>query len=255
MKKSRTRAIILLLFAIWTLVACATSGVSPEDKKKAVAARNLGEAYLGDGNVNGALSEFLKSEKLDPQDPILYNDLGLVYMAKEKIDLATAQFEKAVELNPDYSVAKNNLGSAYLIREEWDKAIPVLESVVGDLLYATPHFPLTNLGWAYYNKGDYQKAREYLNKALDLQPDFFLAQLNLGRTDLATGHLHSALALFEKAAKTQPKNPILLLELGKTYRLLGDYNNAILALKGAITYTEDGELAVEANEELKKIYQ
>jgi Tfp pilus assembly protein PilF len=176
-------------------------------------------------------------------------------MAKEKIDLAVVHFEKAVKLKPDYSLAKNNLGSAYLVQKEWDKAIVVLQEVTGDMLYATPHFPLANLGWAYYNKGKYDKAQKYLEEALDLQPDFYVAQLNLGRTYLATGQVHAALSMFEAAAQLNPKDPALLLELGKTYRHLGDYNSARMALKGAIEYTEDSNLAVEASEELNKIYQ
>ena len=163
-------------------------------------------------------------------------------------------FEKAVQLKPSYSLAKNNLGSAYLVRKEWDKAIIVLEEVTGDMLYATPHFPLANLGWAYYNKGDYNKARKYLKEALELQPEFYIARLNLGRTYLAIGQPHAALSLFEAAAQLNPKDPGLLLELGRTYRLLGDYNNARMALKAAIEYTDDSNLAVEASEELRKIY-
>jgi tetratricopeptide (TPR) repeat protein len=79
--------------------------------------------------------------------------------------------------------------------------------------------------------------------------------LNLGRTYLATGRLQRALSLFEQAAKSSPENPGLLFELGKTYRLLGDYNNARLALQGAIEYTDDSELAIKASEELNKIYR
>ncbi len=255
MARWRPEAIFVWIVALLLFSACAMMGTSPQDKKKATAARNLGEAYLSEGNYTAALGELLKAEKLNPGDPIMHNDLGLVYMAKEKLDLAVVHFEKAVQLKPDYSLAKNNLGSVYLVRQEWDRAVPVLEEVTADMLYATPHFPLANLGWAYYNKAKYDKARQYLEKALELQPDFFIAQLNLGRTHLATGRLHPALAMFEKAAKTNPKSPTLLLELGRTYRLLGDYNNARLALKGAIEYTEDSNLAVEASEELKKIYQ
>ena len=255
MAHRRSKTILLFSLSMLLLSSCAISGVSPQDKRKAEAARNLGEAYLGEGKFTLALGELLKAERLNANDPILHNNLGLVYMAKNKIDLAVVHFEKSIQLAPDYSLAKNNLGSAYLVRKEWDKAIPVLEAVTGDLLYATPHYPLANLGWAYYNKGNYDKARQYLEEALALNPDFFIAQLNLGRTDLASGRPHRARSRFEAAAANNPKNPDLLLELGKTYRLLGDYDSARLALKGAIKYTEDSELAVKASEELKKIYR
>jgi len=255
MTRWRLEPILSLIFAMLLFSACATMGVSPQDKRKADATRNLGEAYISEKNYTAALGELLKAQKLNPDDPILHNDLGLVYMAKEMTDLAVVHFEKAVQLKPDYSLAKNNLGSAYLVKKEWDKAIPVLKEVTVDMLYATPQYPLTNLGWAYYNKREYDTARKYLEKALDLKPDFFTAQLNLGRTYLATGRVHDALSLFQSAEKSNPKDPALLLELGRTYRLMGDYNSARRALKGSIEYAEDSDLAVEASEELKKIYQ
>jgi type IV pilus assembly protein PilF len=246
--------IVALLLGVLLFSACATTGINQENKKKADATRNLGEAYLSQKNYTAALGELLKAQKIDPQDPLLQNDLGLAYMAKEKYHLAVQHFQKAVQLKPDYSLAKNNLGSAYLVLKQWDKAIPVLEEVTNDLLYATPQFPLSNLGWAYYNKGMYSQAEKYLKKALELKPDFFVAQLNLGRTYLATGQLDKALSLFNEAAKKEPKNPGLLLELGRTYSRVGDYDDAVLALKGAIKYAEDSDIAVQAANELKKIY-
>ncbi|MGA6924544.1 MAG: tetratricopeptide repeat protein [Desulfosarcina sp.] len=255
MARWQSTATLFLLLATLLFSACATMGSSSQDKKKAMAARNLGEAYLSEGNYTGALGELLKAEKLNSDDPILHNDLGLVYMAKEKVDLAVFHFDKAVQLKPDYSLAKNNLGSAYIVRKEWDKAISTLEEVTGDMLYATPQFPQANLGWAYYNKGNYKKAEEYLKAALKLKPDFFIAQVNLGRTYLAMGRIHDALAQFEAASSSSPTNPTLLLELGKTYRLMGDYHNAQLALKGAIEYSDDAALTIQASEELNKIYR
>lgn len=254
MKCCRHQTIVCLLLAMLMLTACATPGsVSPQDKKKADAARNLGEAFLTEKRYAAALSEFYKAEKLNPKDPILHNDLGLAYMAKEKIDLAVVHFQKAIQLRPEYSVAKNNLGSAYLIMKEWDKAIAILEEVTADLLYGTPHYPLANLGWAYYNKKDYKKAQHYLEEALKLQPEFFIAQLNMGRVYLATGKPRKALAIFEELAPKSPKNPVLLLQLGKAYRLLGDYSSAQLTLKGALEFTEDTEVALEASRELSKL--
>ena len=254
MKRGPKRNIISVLIAVLILASCApTASVTPQDKKKADAARNLGEAYMSERRYSAALAELYKAEELNPDDPILHNDLGLIYMAKEKFDLAIVHFQKAIDLKPEYSVAKNNLGSAYLVMKEWDKAIAVLEQVTGDLLYATPHFPLANLGWAYFNKKDYKKAQQYLEEALRLEPEFYIAQLNLGRVYLAAGRPYQALALFEKLAPRNPKNPVLLLNLGKAYRLLGDYNSARLTLKGAIEFTEDTELALEASRELNKL--
>ena len=250
-----TRVILILLCIAVFSSACAPTGtLSPQDKKKADATRDLGEAYLREKQYTAALKELYKAEKINPNDATLQNDLGLVFMAKEKFDLAVTHFRRAVELNPDYTLAKNNLGSVYLALQEWDKAIAVLEPVTQDMLYATPHYPLSNLGWAYYNKGDYVKARQYLEEALELKPDFAIAQLNLARTFMATGRLHQARTLLEKIASESPKNPVVLLELGKTYRLLGDYNNARLALRGAIEYTDDSDLALKASEELRKLY-
>lgn len=255
MKGCPSWVILFLLFVAVFSSACAPmSTISPEDKKKADAARDLGEAYLREKRYTAALGELYKAEKINPDDAILHNDLGLVFMAKEKYDLAVTHFQKAVELNPEYSLAKNNLGSAYLVLKEWDKAIEVLKPVTADMLYATPHYILSNLGWAYYNKGDYAQARKYLEEALELKPDFVIARLNLARTFLATGRFHQALALLEELASEDPKNPVVLIELGKTYRLLGDYNNARLALRGAIQFSEDSDLALKASEELKKLH-
>lgn len=255
MINGRWNAIWLLIFASLLIAACAPKPVQdPQQKRKADAARNLGEAYLKEERYTAALGEFLKAEQMNPDDAILQNDLGLAYMAKDKYDLAIRHFERAVQIKPDYSLAKNNLGSAYLTLEEWNKAIPVLEEVTKDMLYATPHFPLANLGWAYYNLGNYAKAEEYFERALELVPTFIVAQVNLGRTYLATGRVREALTMFEEAAQSDPKNPSLLLEMGRAYRLLGDYRNAELALKGAIEYSDDSALALEASHELRKIY-
>jgi type IV pilus biogenesis/stability protein PilW len=255
MLRWRQGAAFLALLAVVQISACAPTKTStPEDRKKGIAARNLGEAYLQEGRYTAALGEFFKAKEMIPDDPILHNDLGLVYDAKGNTELAEEHFRTAIALKPDYSLAKNNLGSIYLSRKEWAKAIPVLEEVTKDMLYATPHFPLANLGWAYYNLGNYTKARDYLNQALDAVPNFLVAQLHLGRVNLATGRPHEALALFETAIANDPKNPAVLLELGRTYRLLGDYRNARLALKGAIEYADDSDLALEASRELRKIY-
>ncbi|HWR92010.1 MAG TPA: hypothetical protein VN300_06265, partial [Desulfobacterales bacterium] len=48
------------------------------NKAAAEATRNVGEAYLGGGNLTAALRELKKAESLDPEDHITQYDIGLV---------------------------------------------------------------------------------------------------------------------------------------------------------------------------------
>ena len=160
------------------------------------------------------MQELLKAQKLNPEDPLIYNTIGMAYINKENFQLAIENFKKALDLKPDYSEARNNLGSAYLGLEQWDNAIPIFKAMIGDVLYTKPHYPLTNLGWAYYNKGDYKTAESYLKEALEMQPDYAIAQMHLGRVYLVTGRLHQARKTFEHVAESNPKNPFVLYEMG-----------------------------------------
>ena len=143
------------------VVSCATPASLEDKRKQEEASRLLGEAYLAQQNYTAALREFLKAEQIYSKDPYLYNDLGLTYMAKNQLNLSIESFQTAIKLKPDYSPAKNNLGTAYLAKKDWEQAIACFSELTEDLLYATPHYPLSNLGLAYFNKRDYKLAETY----------------------------------------------------------------------------------------------
>ena len=190
------------MFLVFFLVSCAANLEVRKNQEEA--SRNLGEAYMGQGDYTAALREFLKAEKLYSKDPYLQNDLGLVYMAKAKPDIAIDHFKKALEIKPDYTPAKNNLGTAYLAKRKWDDAISCFKEITGDLLYATPHYPLSNLGWAYYNKKEYGLAEKYYKDALKIEPEFAIALSGLGKTYIAMGRISEAVATLEKVIELAP---------------------------------------------------
>ncbi len=137
--------------------------------------KKKGEIYQIQGEYTAALASFLAAEKLIPQDPYLQNSIGLAYMGKKKNALAVAAFQKALTLKPDYTQARNNLGAAFLRQRKWNQAIACFKKVLDDLIYPTPHFPLSNIGWVYLGKKDYTKARIYFLKALEHMPGFAAA--------------------------------------------------------------------------------
>ncbi|MBU0987991.1 MAG: tetratricopeptide repeat protein, partial [Proteobacteria bacterium] len=135
---------MLLVLLICSSVSCVSNLEVRRNRGEAI--RNLGEAYLNQRDYTAALREFFKAQELYPEDPHLYNDFGLAYMAKGEMELAVKHFKKSLALKPDNADVHNNLGIAYLGKKDWDAAIAVFKEVAGNLLYATPQYPLTNLG-------------------------------------------------------------------------------------------------------------
>jgi type IV pilus assembly protein PilF len=231
MMNHRIKPWIVGILMIGLLAGCAPN---ENIKKQGESARNLGEAYMAQGNYTSALKEFLNAEKLIPDDPYLQNDLGLIYMARERLDLSIQHFKKALALKPNYAPAMNNLGTAYIAQQNWDAAITCFKSITGDLLYATPHFPLSNLGLVYYNQKNYDLSAKYYADALKLDPKYQPAIRGLGRVYLAQGKTVEAIALLEDSIKSWPKSPELYSELGAAYTILKKYPAAASAYSKVI---------------------
>lgn len=222
-------------------------------KKQEKASRNLGEAYMVKGDYTAALREFLKAEKIYAKDAYLQYDLGITYMAKERCELAIRHFKKALEIKTDYAPAKNALGVAYISRKEWDAAIRIFKELNEDLLYATPHYSLTNLGWAYYNKREYGLAEKYYRDALKIEPAFVIAQRGLAKTYVALGRDSDAVAILEKAVKNNPDLAQLYFDLGQVHTSSRDYNEALRSYAKAIELSPDSLLAQKAEKEAERI--
>ena len=87
----------LLLIAALLITSC--TGQDPNRNKRiAEAKRDVGEAYMRQGNYTAALRELLEAEKLNPEDHIVHNDLGICYMNKKRMADAIAHFKKAVAI-------------------------------------------------------------------------------------------------------------------------------------------------------------
>jgi Tfp pilus assembly protein PilF len=251
----------LFLLILW-LAACAAptppgagnppeAGAGERNKTAAEATRNVGEAYLAGGNLLAALRELKKAESLDPEDHITQYDIGLVFYYRERYDQAIPHFERAIQLKPDFAPAINGLGNAYSAKGEWDKAIETYQKIIEDVFYGTPHFALSNMALAYYQKGDYVRAEKNFLEALKLNPDFVNALAGLATTYTAQGRYEEAIQKLERAIRKEPKLPHLHFELGRAYRGIGDTARAREEFQKAAQLAPNSPLADEAQRELK----
>lgn len=252
MRKREFAWLLSFIFMI-SMLSCAAN--MEKKRAHAKATRELGEAYMRHGAYTEALREFLKAEEIYPGDHLLQNDLGLVYMSKYRYDLAEKHFKKAIQLKPDYAATKNNLGTVYLAKKDWNSAIKTFKSLEGDLLYATPHYPLSNLGLAYYKLEDYSTAEKYYRKALKIEPNFVIALRGLGRTYIALMKIPEAVSTLERAVREAPAWAELYLDMGTAYRLSGEYTKALLAFNKVTKLSPETPIAAEAEQEIKKMHE
>ncbi len=253
MKRSFVFFISIAISVLLVFPACGPKTPTQQNRQQAEAIRELGEAYMAEGNYTMALRELLRAEQLNPNDPYLQNSLGLTYMARGRHQSAVDHFKRAIALNPGYSPAKNNLGSAYVALEDWDKAIESFEAVKDDLLYATPFFPLSNLGYVYYRKGEYEKARAYYREALAMERRFPRALHGLGLVSLATGDVDDAIHRLKEAVDTAPNAANIHLDLGRAYEQAYEYSNALNAYEKAASLGKDTRIGDEAEAAMRAL--
>lgn len=246
-------AVLVLLAAIIVFLAPAYARQpSPVEKQQAADMRRLAEAFMAEGQYRQALKEFQKSQALDEGSAEVHFDLGTVYLCLSQPAKAVEEFRRAIQLKPDYTIAKNSLGAALMAAGRNDEAIPVLEELCENLIYATPQFPLLNLGFIHYTKKNYDKAISYYKRAVEAAPDFAQAWRGLGRVYFDTGRMTEACEAYEKAVKAAPFFARAFLEMGDAMEASGRAEDAVSAWKRAAEIEPDSDLAKEAKNRLAR---
>jgi len=210
----RSSAVVLTLAAAGVLGSCVHI---PTDKERqgAEAHYDLGINAQASGDVRGALKEFEESLKLDPDFADAHNAIALLlHLSFDRKDEAEKHYKQALEIRPNFSEAKVNLGNLYLDQGRLDEAITLYEQALNDMLYATPYIAETNLGWAYFKKGNSAQAIEHLRAAVTQNPSFCLGYKDLGLVQDARGDLAGACTEFRRFVQACPK-------VAEAHQLLG----------------------------------
>lgn len=242
------------------LMACATTDYNLE-KSKAISEdnRRLGDAYMRQGDYTRALRYFLEAAKHYADDPELQYSLGLAYQEKKNYLRSIEHFKQAIVLKPDMAPAQNSLGVAYIKAQDYDQAIVVLKQMIEDQayeIYLTPQYPKYNLGWAYYQKGQYSESERYLLETLEYyatgftKDSIYIKTLRaLGLNALAQSNPEKALSYLEKVVPLAPKWPDLYLDIARAHRLAGATPRARQAYGRVIELAPATEIADTAAKE------
>ena len=132
------------------------------------------EAQMG-GELDEAIELYRASIAAHPTAEA-HTFLGWAYSFQGRLDEAIAECRTAIEVDPDFGNPYNDIG-AYLIEQgKTEEAIPWLQRALRAPRYASYHFPWFNLGRAYLAGDQLNRAIECFEKALEIEPDYELAQ-------------------------------------------------------------------------------
>jgi tetratricopeptide (TPR) repeat protein len=138
---------------------------------------NLGRILCHQGRFDEAAVHLAESLRLDPNSAMAHYYLGQVLTQKGKLPEAITHFEESLRLKPDWVEPMNALAWFLATSKEPtiynpSRAVRLAQRACGLTSYKEPYF-LDTLAAAYAATGDFNKAVETAEKALELcQPSF-----------------------------------------------------------------------------------
>lgn len=84
--------------------------------------RHQGYQLQSQGDLDGALSYYIKATEIDSGYALAYNDAGVIYEAKGQLDDAERAYLKALSIDPYLISVYSNLGALYETKRDLNKA-------------------------------------------------------------------------------------------------------------------------------------
>ncbi len=280
--------------SLWThMVKVTPHAVSPRN--------NLGTEYFEMGDFDKAMEQFKIALALDPNNVSTISNIGSTLSSQGKKDEAKYYYEKAIKLNPTGSEGYYSLGLLLISQDKLEEAINLYQGAltkklqypflmykgIGHLMVRMGQFDeaikalekavilrsdsetYANLGQAYAEKGDLEKATENYKKAIMMDPNNPEAHYNLGNAYLSQDRLMEAAGEYQKAIKAKPNYAkaysnlgVVLLSIGRDDEAIEKYrraaeldpNNVEAKFNLGTTLAEKG-LLDEAVENLQKVVE
>jgi len=192
----------------------------------------LGVVAWQSGQAERALRLIHEAIAIEPEGALFHSNLAEMSRQRGRLPEAILHGERAVALDASSAGALANLGVAFFDAGDYDKA----EACHLKALDIAPGFlpSVNNLGSIRRARGDRPGAVAWFHKALEITPDFLPALSNLGALLVEEKRADEAAVYLEKALALQPNHPEALCNLGLVRFLQQRLVEAEAALKAGI---------------------
>jgi tetratricopeptide (TPR) repeat protein len=142
----------------------------PSNYEQALRSYRDGKVLEGRGDLAGAKEKYRTSLKLY-ELPDTHIKLGLIYDKENDYDAAINHLEKSIELNPRNPAPYSSVGWLYYKQNKYTEAIAAFERLIAaDYNSRAQGYYGIGLCYSSWQMQEYDKAREYFQKAVEADP-------------------------------------------------------------------------------------
>ncbi len=208
------------------LSACAApkkkSASKAAPSNKAELNLQMGARYLELGMLDVAKEKLEKAVELDDRNADSHNALAVLYQRLQKMELAERHFSEAVKLDPENFGLLNNFGRFLCLQNKYDKGLVLLNQAQENPLNNRKWFALTNMGLCYKAKLDVDQAEGVFRQALQANPRFSPALVEMQQISFSNRKYMSARAFLERYLEVAEHTEQSLWTAIQTERAVGN---------------------------------
>ena len=149
----------------------------------------------------------LEAATLNPADASAHYNLGLIHQQRGEVEAARERFERAIQIDDEEVDAYYQLGRIALQQKRFADAVKNFEQVVARDPAHSQHEIWREVGATYIAAGQFEDARDALERFLEQRPSDPEALYLMGRAHAGLGHRREAASSMQaciEAVKTAP---------------------------------------------------
>jgi type IV pilus assembly protein PilF len=143
-------------------------------------------AWFEEQDTLAAIRNLTRAIESNPDNHDAHYLLGIIRLGRGDLKKAEHHLKETIRLRQGgdpsgLAGAENNMGVVLIHLKRYDEAIAMLEKSAGEVMNREPWLAFGNLGWAYIETGEYDKAIEALKRAMFDQPKYCVGLFRMGQ--------------------------------------------------------------------------
>lgn len=207
----KTQVMAFFLTAVF-LTACVDTSPSKDvsSAEKAITYLNMGVRYLDMGELRFAKDNLEKALDWDSNNPDIHNAAAALYEKIQEPERAKSHYQTALRLSPENPQSQNNYGRFLCETGSYEEGMQYLKTALNMPLNNRRWFALTNSGRCLIKQAQKSEAEANFREALQLQPDYSPALLEMLKLTYNDGKYMSAKAFLQRYQNVAQANPEFL---------------------------------------------